>query len=380
MSSKSLDLKKWILIPILLLIFFLSSYFLSSEKPKYYPNYVSNSPAPNGTKAFYTYLENEMTSVARWSQPPNLLPKTDNHNQVLIMIEPTFVPSTEEMEAYMNFIERGNSIILFSKNPKGFFDINVKNDESLFPDGTILDEKGNKYSAEVNSSITLESYSGDEILLHSEYDGVLALKRSYGDGELLVANTPEWLMNGEITKGDHTSLLLTLFNKVDGNSYLFDEYVHGQQNSSSFFSIYPRWFLVLLLQGMIITILYLWYRGKRFGPILVAREETVRFSDERIKAIAAWYIRSRNFRDSLMIQADYVKLLLQENWSIPYSRAWEDINNDLEKKWKNSFTKDEIANFLDGLTNVLTKEKVTKQEYLFWSKKLEHLRKEVEEG
>jgi hypothetical protein len=38
----------------------------------------------------------------------------------------------------------------------------------------------------------------------------------------------------------------------------------------------------------------------------------------------------------------------------------------------------EINSFLTGLINILEKEKISKQEYLLWSKKLEELRKEVE--
>ncbi|TXC90340.1 DUF4350 domain-containing protein [Metabacillus litoralis] len=371
-------MKNWVLIPLFLLIILFSSYFLASGKPEYYQNYVSNSPSPTGTKAFFTYLENETNSVTAWTRPPNLLPAEDE-NQVLVMIEPAFVPSTEEMEAYKNYMEAGNTIILFSQNPKGFFDVNVIFDQELLPEGTIYDDQGNSYKAEVNSSITLKAHNEDKILLHSKSDGVLALKRSFGEGQFIVSTSPEWLMNRNIINDDHTSLILTLINSIDGEDYFFDEYTHGQQNSSSFIAVYPKWFLVLLLQGLIITILFLWYQGKRFGPIIVAREETVRFSDEKIKAIAAWYLRSKNYHDSLLIQADFVKLLLKENWSIPYSKAWEDVFSDLERKWKQQSNK-EIKNFLDGLTEALTKKKLTKQEYLLWSKKLDTLRKEVEEG
>lgn len=356
-----------------------SSYFLASGKPEYYPSYVSNSPSPTGTKAIFTYLDNETNSVTAWSKPPKLLPSEDE-NQVLVMIEPAFVPSTEEMEAYKNFMETGNTIILFSQNPKGFFDVNVIFDQELLPGGTIYDNKGNSYKAKVNSSITLEAHNEEKILLHSKSDGVLALKRSFGEGHFIVSNSPEWLMNKEIINDDHASLILTLINSVNGDRYFFDEYIHGQQNSSSFIAVYPKWFLILLLQGLIITILFLWYQGKRFGPIIVAREETVRFSDEKIKAIAAWYMRSRNYHDSLLIQADFVKLLLQENWSIPYSKAWEDIYSDVEGKWKKQKNNKEIKHFLEGLSEALTKKKLTKQEYLLWSKKLDTLRKEVEEG
>ena len=78
-------------------------------QPKDYPAYVSDSPSPTGVKAFYTYLNKEMGSVNRWTHPPNLLPASDE-NQLLVMVEPSIIPDTEEMEAYIHFMKTGNTI------------------------------------------------------------------------------------------------------------------------------------------------------------------------------------------------------------------------------------------------------------------------------
>ena len=103
-------------------------------------------------------------------------------------------------------------------------------------------------------------------------------------------------------------------------------------------------------------------RGKRFGPIYSLREETVRFSDEGIRAIAAWYIRGRRYHDSLVIQADYLKQSLQEHWRIPYREEWKDLAIILNGNGRNMQRRDSL--FTKGLTDVLEKEKVSKQEYL----------------
>jgi hypothetical protein len=57
----------------------------------------------------------------------------------------------------------------------------------------------------------------------------------------------------------------------------------------------------------------------------------------------------------------------------------KDCAGVLYKKWKSKDNSD-IDIFLLQLTQQLNKEKVTKQEYLLWSTKLDTLRKEVEEG
>jgi len=129
---------------------------------------------------------------------------------------------------------------------------------------------------------------------------------------------------------------------------------------------------------ILLLLLWLWMKGKRFGPIFVPREESVRFSDEGLKALAAWYLRGKRYHDSIIIQSDYVKLLLQERWQIPYHREWQDLSSYMEKKWTR-MSANEINSFLTGLVHILEKETITKQEFLLWSKRLEQLRKEVEE-
>ena len=44
------------------------------------------------------------------------------------------------------------------------------------------------------------------------------------------------------------------------------------------------------------------------------------------------------------------------------------------------FLEAEIRSFLAGLSKILKEERITKQDYLTWSKKLDQLRKEVEDN
>ena len=295
------------------------------------------------------------------------------------MIEPYFMPDSEEMDAYKAFMEAGNTILLFKKNPKGMFDLNTvlgETQSSTDEEPNVFDLEEKAFRAEINSPVRLQTNEQDEILLYDEA-GPIALKRDYGEGELIVSISPEWITNGKLLNNDHIPLVISLINEGNAGTFLFDEYIHGVQNASTIGTLYPKWFLLLMLQGILMTLLWLWYAGKRFGPIFIPREETVRFSDEGIRALAAWYIRGRRYHDSLVIQADYVKLLLQERWGIPYSKEWKDLSDQFERK-SPKMPKLEIPTFLKGLVNILEKEKISKQEYLLWSKKLDRLQKEVE--
>ena len=368
------NMRTWMGLVILLGLFLLFSYLSSTPKPKYYPDYVTESPAPSGVKAFYTYVKKENAGKV-WRHSPDLLSATSDH-QLLIMAEPAISFETEEMKAYINYMKAGNTILLLQTNPQGMFDIKTSGTNSSESQKVFTQDR-TSYRAQINSTIRLQTKKGDQVLL-SDQTGPISIKRSFGKGQLIVGITPEWMTNGNLLKRDHLPLLLYLLNEAKSNTILFDEYIHSGENAPTIWNVYPMWFLVLVIQIILLMILWLWMKGKRFGPIFVPREESIRFSDEGLKALAAWYLRGKRYHESIIIQADYVKLLLQERWQIPYHREWQDLSGYMEKKWTR-MSANEINSFLTGLVHILEKETITKQEYLLWSKKLEQLRREVEE-
>ena len=371
-------MRGWIWFAVLLLLFIGVSYISFTPKPKTYPDYVSTSPAPTGVKALYTYVKKEKV-VKDWNHSPDLLPKEDE-KQMLIMIEPSFTPEKQLMQAYIEYMKAGNTILLFQTNPKGMFNVDVDfvdKDPSQSEKSTkVIDPNHKSYKAEVNSEVRIRTVKEDELLLSDRY-GPIAIRRAYGKGHLIVAITPEWLTNAKLLKKDHLPVSFKLLNEGNPHTLLFDEYTHGGENEATLLTVYPMWFLVLIFQGILLLMVWLWYKGKRFGPLLSPREEWVRFSDEGIQAIAAWYLKGRRYQDSLHIQADYVKLLLQERWHIPNSKEWQELTPYFERKWV-KMPASEMKAFLSGLTDILHQEKVSKHEYLLWSRKLEELRNEVE--
>ncbi len=368
--------KTFLWLIVFLLLFVGISYLVLSKQPKQYPDFLSTSPSPTGVKALYTYLEG-VKDAERWEYEPNKLEQEDR-NQLLFMVEPFFTPEQEEMEAYERYMESGNKILLLQQNPTGMFETETTFLEGESMSTVVENVQGNTYEAKVHPTVRLQPSNNDEVLLYDQ-DGPIAIKKSYGKGQLIVALAPEWATNEEILQSDHLELLFELINEANPETILFDEYVHGLNNQSNVTTLYPKWFLVLMVQSIIFTLLWLVLKGKRFGPIFIPREETVRFSDEKIKALAAWYLRSRNYKDALGLQTEYLKYMLQEKWGIPYRAEWKDLNDALQRKWLTVNPK-EIREFLEGLTEVLNKETISKQEFLLWSKKLEQLRKEVDEA
>src|SRR5699024_11306926 len=112
--------------------------------------------------------------------------------------------------------------------------------------------------------------------------------------------------------------------------------------------------LVLAMQLIVFMLLWLLYKGKRFGPVRIPREEMVRFSNEQTSALAAWFKKSKRYRDALELQADYLKLLLQEKWGIAYQRSWQACSALLAKKDK-QMSEERAQTFTYDLTNLLNK-------------------------
>src|SRR5699024_11317741 len=103
---------------------------------------------------------------------------------ILLMIEPFFVPESVRMREYTDYVQAGNTIILFKNNPDGMFDVStnpvmVQEDEARI----ITDQQGEEYKAIVPSPMRIEEEKGDEILLEDE-TGVLALRSEEHTSEL----------------------------------------------------------------------------------------------------------------------------------------------------------------------------------------------------
>jgi hypothetical protein len=293
------------------------------------------------------------------------------------MIEPALVTEQAIMDDYLEFVEAGNTILIFKRNLEGMFDISTDFGVMDSETTTLENVDGTDFNATMFSQVRLIPEDGDQVLLQ-DHLGVIAIKREVGNGQLIAVNSPDWLANQYILEEDNLDIVLGLLEEVSWNGVLFDEFSH-QSKGKGGQDIYPMWLLVAGIQLILLTLLWLLYKGKRFGPIQIPREDYVRFSDERITALASWYQKGKAYQESLNNQADYLRLILREKWGISHQKEWTDLKELLITK-VNEMKSEELSTLLDEVESVLKKQQLTKQEYLLWSKRLDRLRKEVEEG
>ncbi|KGX90657.1 DUF4350 domain-containing protein [Pontibacillus marinus] len=367
----------WLWIALALFVFVGFGFILSGDQPQTYKSYLSKSPSPTGVKAFYTYLQKDKGEVERWYGQPRKL-RNLSQKQTLMMVEPYFRFSEEDMLSYQNWMEQGNTILLLKNDPVGYFNTKVELAETSSGPLKVENKHGETFKAQlpVNKRLRLKE---NDVELLSDERGTVALKRFFGKGELIVSLQPEWVTNGNILEKDHTELALYLLNQTEASSILIDEYVHGQENLPTYLTVYPKSLLVFILQLAILTIFILWIKGKRFGPVYLPREAEVRFGDERLRALAAWYMRSDFYNESLSIQEQYVRQSVSDKWGVSIQHSWEDIFETIKPR----LTKEQInkwSEWVRELHKVRQTDQWSKKDYVIWSQKLDEIRKEVQEG
>ncbi|WP_047983929.1 DUF4350 domain-containing protein [Ornithinibacillus californiensis] len=369
--------KTWVWLFVLLIIFIALSFVLGSKELEEYPPYISTSPSPTGVKGFYTYLEEEIGAVKRLEEAPTSL-EIENQ-QLLIMVEPDLFSEQATMNDYIAFMEAGNTVLLLKQNLEGMFGLSTEygmpGEEGTT---TIYDSLRKEYKVTMLSPMRIVPDAESQIVYEDD-DGVIAIKQEFGKGQLIAVNSPDWITNEYILEQGNLDVIHSLMEEEAWKTIWFDEYLHQSTSSKSLIEIYPMWLLVTCLQLIFLTLLWLLYKGKRFGPIRTPREEYVRYSDERITALAEWYKKGKVYRESLAHQAEYLRLLLREKWGISYQTEWKDLMEPLSTKLSN-IKDDELLLFLHEIETVTTKENLSKQEYLLWTKRIDRLQKEVEQG
>lgn len=351
------------------------------QNPTVYSEYVTESPSPSGVKAFYTLLEKNFTSVESWGKPAQTLPLLASR-QLMIMVEPSTPLSSQEIEQWIKWLEAGNRLWLLDRNPKGLFHLQTslisQETSPLSPSITTLlgsEEWEGTYHTTLVTDARLVAESKDHVLLKDER-GVIALSRAYGQGELMVLLAPEWLTNGMILQQDNLQLLLPFIARANPQVIWFNDYVHRNNNLPTVLGVYPQWFLVLLTQGLISCLLWLWYKGKRFGSVQIPREWVVRFGDERIRAIAAWYEKGKFYQESLSIQDEFFRHAVQERWGIPLNLEEPEFIETTLQRMPPDQQKQGLQTWRE--LNEAKTNKLSLQVYLKWSKFYDDMQKEVE--
>ncbi|WP_090826505.1 DUF4350 domain-containing protein [Paenibacillus sp. yr247] len=318
-----------------ILLFLGLGYWLVKPKLPDQPPNLSFSADVDGTKAWKELLSTKQHAIKEWRLGWKYLP--NGEKMLLVAIQPLGVTKADR-EQLLSWVRKGNDVVLFDRNPEGWE-----------PWGTVFVGGGEEKNGageraidgtEVVSTIrVLSDFTPTEGLLTGKVDtpyrikpggsgralfederGVLASRTQEGLGSITVVLTPNWMQNGRIDQASHFELIWPLFAK-SWDAVWVDETHHGFGTKPGLLAVYPAWLVLASVQLGLALLLWLWLRGKRFGPVHTPRAWTVRRGDEGVHAVAAWYERLSYQREALAHQQLFLRQLLHQRWGLSPSAS-----------------------------------------------------------
>ena len=382
------------------------------SRPTVFFPYSVDSPAPHGMKAFVTLLDKyyDVEVYRGESYEMSMKPMPEGSGTLMIMADSWVGWSESETERWIEWMKRGNSLWLVASSPWEICPSLLE----MMPDtlakapssqaslsgplwgGGRLD---GTYQARTRNLAPerLLAEPDDERLLWDE-QGIVCLARSFENGELVALSAPEWLLNAYILDYDHVKILTFLLTRdephriciyEDALSAAMKQAMLGQQNLGSRGSDQktsqdkpqkmntPKGILFLSALLILLVLLELWRRGLRFGLAEIPRAESVRFGDERIRALGSWYQRRSFYGEALTVQANYVKDLLREKWGVS---SWQDVER-LRGILQARMDTRSVEVWLNDFWLVCSEgwpAKMRSREYASWSRRLSKMQEEAE--
>jgi hypothetical protein len=255
--------KKWLawVFPAIVVIFAIGiSYFLDTGDGT---PYSASSTGERGTSLIFDTLRNMGYPVRRSYRP--LTTRTDTES-VYVIIQPRSPVVTgayaDEMLAWV--YGGGRLVYLCYRYPKTAFD------------GHFLLHNGIRVDA-----FTLYTHGSGAILAGCPSHIVnISLMENHTHGQTLQTVLNNWSTEGEVS---------TVF---------FAEYYHGFHAPQNFVGRLPLVLRLILLQTVILSIVAVWFFGKRFGNPVPYYEEIEREENEYVRALARLYSRSQKKKEN----------------------------------------------------------------------------------
>jgi hypothetical protein len=237
------------------------------------------SRAPDGYGAWYTYMNAQATPLQRWQKSFDQLQDVQAPiTLVQINSRPTWYGLDSEQEAW---VKQGNRLIVLGV-PAPVTDAPFTTHHPTEA-GTVKIQTGRRLEPDETHSIVL----GDEF-------GAIGLRRSVGEGEWIVFNTPHLAANAYQDEPGNFAFLASVV-AADGYSLWVDESIHGYKDADVITEeVGQHWFDYLLstpirlifIQLAMLLALLIWAGNRRFGSALPLVTSTPNNSRAYIEALA----------------------------------------------------------------------------------------------
>jgi hypothetical protein len=235
-----------------------------------YPS--SYSTTWDGAKAAYLLLEESGYDVRRWDQSPTDF-NNDVENEVLILANPTQVPSSEEVAALRRFLEGGGRIVVtgdlisgFLPGQQSFVEMDATEGDTQFPALIPSPLTAGAPQISMAAPIGWHPAKKDQLAIYGNSETAAVVTYNVGKGTIVWWGSPSPLTNRGIREPGNLALLLNSIGNAKDKQILWDEYFHGARGN--FLSYMGKTALpwVLAQLGLIFVFVLATY-SRRYGTI-----------------------------------------------------------------------------------------------------------------
>lgn len=282
----------------------------------------SYSSASGGALAAYLLLSDLRYPVRRWEEPPGELPDP-GRGALLILAEPTQMPSKGESEALRRFLRSGGRILFCGASIKSFFPAagSSSASESAWKEFPANLPSGISRGAD-RIAMRPQAYwpeiSSSQFALYGNKEHSVVVSWHFGEGQVLwwAGATP--LTNAGIREAGNLTLFLNSVTSSSGypSSIYWDEYFHGEKGALwSYVAGTPvAWGIA---QIGLIALAVLFTFSRRSGPV-VAPAAVSRLSPlEFVETMGGLYQRAGAASIAVEVSYRRVRLELSRRLGLP---------------------------------------------------------------
>jgi hypothetical protein len=312
----------------------------------------ATSPVPStysaqsaGAEAAFLLLSRLHYPVRRWEGPPTELPQQGAGNAVLILADPTQLPTEKERKALADFVQAGGHLLFTGAAIRNFFP--EAEISSMRPDPTwthfLPDIPSALDRGAQDITIQPEAYwvrlDDSQLALYGDPRSAAVVSWRLGEGEILWWAGPTPLTNAGITREDNLAFFLNSvarWSAAESYRIYWDEYFHGQRGS--LWSYARRSSLALgLAQAGLLAIAVIFTFSRRSGPVYnpphVSRLSPLEF----VNTLGGLYERAGAASTAVSISYVRLRSLLTRHLGLPNDTLDSELAQSAEQRlgWKN---------------------------------------------
>lgn len=294
------------------------------------------STASEGAKAAYLLLQELGYHVERWQRPLGELKPDDN--TVLIVADPPVVADKQTQAATEQFISDGGHLITTgitgaSVLPEDHSEFNQA-PHTLWSDYDALTPSAITRAARKLTLAPVARWTESSgLALFGKENEVVAVKMSYGKGDVLWLASATPFSNAGIAQSDNLQFVLAALGDRERTRVFFDEYVHGYGDHTVSENRHPI-MIALLLQSAALALAAIFTFSRRSGPLRPLAVEPRLQPLEFVETLGGLYLQAKASSVAVDVAYQRFQYWITRRLGVSPDASPDDLARAVHQRWK----------------------------------------------